>query len=331
MFLWSDFGGLLLGTLTVTLLVLALVLVLRSLGWLTNRRFKSAKWLKVTASAFLAVIVILVSTCCLTYAVQDNMLFYNVDSPESRESLKDNPDFSQVSITTPNGKTYHGMLHQVALPNGAATEQEDKVPLLIYFGGNAECSYERMLGLEQKGRWQYFDNYSMLYMDYEGYGLNDGSPNYLNIYEEALAVYDFAIQQPQVDINHVVVMGYSLGTGPAVYLAAHRPVAGLILAAPYANGNDLYHNMLPIFVGPMQLLEKQKLPSDSYAPSISCPTLIIASQSDGMVPYASSQRLSRLIPVPVTFITLSGYDHNSLFFAPEVWPSIHLFLKEAAA
>jgi len=327
--LWADMGGMVLGTLTVAVLVLALVLALRSLGWLLNKRFKPAKWLKVTGSTLLAVIVTLVSLCSLIYTVQDNMLFYNMDNPEARDFLKDKPGHSEVTFTAANGKTYHGMLHQITSADGTVASQMGKAPLLIYFGGNGECSSWRMRGLEENGRWQYYAGYSMLYMDYEGYGLNDGRPNDVNMYEEALAVYDYAVQLPQVDADCVVVMGYSLGTGPAVYLAAHRPVSGLILAAPYATGHDLYNNMLPVFVGPMQLLEKQKLPSESFAPDITCPTLIFASQNDEMVPYASSQHLSQLISGPVTFVTLTGYDHNSVFAAPEVWPGIQRFFEEA--
>jgi dienelactone hydrolase len=39
--------------------------------------------------------------------------------------------------------------------------------------------------------------------------------------------------------DHIVSMGYSMGTGSAVYLAANRPVVGLVLGAPCANGYDL--------------------------------------------------------------------------------------------
>ena len=44
------------------------------------------------------------------------------------------------------------------------------------------------------------------------------------MYEETLAVYDYAVTLTSVDDNCIVAMGYSLGTGCAVYLAAQRPV-----------------------------------------------------------------------------------------------------------
>ena len=79
-------------------------------------------------------------------------------------------------------------------------------------------------------------------MDYPGYGLNDGLPSATGMYEEALAAFDYAVARP--DVSQVIVGGYSIGTGPAVYLAANREAAGLFLMAPFANGYDLYNNVL---------------------------------------------------------------------------------------
>lgn len=134
-----------------------------------------------------------------------------------------------------------------------------------------------------------------------------------------------------VDTSHIVAMGYSLCTGCAVYLAAHRPVAGLILTAPYANGDDLYNSMLPIFVGPMKLLERQKLPSDLYAPDVTCPALVFASRGDEMVPFSSSERLSTLFSGTVKLVSLEHAGHKEIFNADGVLEKIQQFLEEVAA
>jgi pimeloyl-ACP methyl ester carboxylesterase len=178
--------------------------------------------------------------------------------------------------------------------------------------------------------WPYFPGFSYLFIDYEGYGQNEGQTHYLKMYEEALAVYDYAITRPDFDKDHIVSMGFSLGTGSAVYLAANRPVIGLILAAPYANGYDLYNNVLPIFYGITKPLVKHKLPSDDYAPKVACPVLIFASQSDSIVPFDSSLRLSKLFPGSVDFVAYDGFDHNELFEAEGLYPKIQSFLETVA-
>jgi hypothetical protein len=125
-------------------------------------------------------------------------------------------------------------------------------------------------------------------------------------------------------------MGFSLGTGSVVYLAAHRPVAGAILVSPYANGYDLYNNVLPMFFGPMRALVRQKLPSDEFAPDVTCPVLIIASRRDEIVPFSSSERLALLFPGDVDFMALDSALHNDMFRAEGVFDRIRRFLEWTA-
>ena len=207
---------------------------------------------------------------------------------------------------------------------------DETAPLVIYFGGNGQVSYRSLRNSEEEGQWRYFVGYHYLFVDYEGYGLNDGSPHYLTMYEQSLAIFDYAASLPYVDESRIVAMGYSLGTGSAVYLAANRPVAGLILAAPYASGYDLYNGMLPIFHGPLRLLVRQKLPSDEYAPEATCPVLIIASRGDEIIPFSSSEWLSKLFPGNVEFMRLETSLHNNIFQTEGVFDRVQSFLEEVS-
>jgi pimeloyl-ACP methyl ester carboxylesterase len=321
-FIRSGMGSLLLPLTAVAAIVLLTQLALRGLGMLFKRKWNAAKWAVHVCSILLAVLTVLLSVCGLVYAIQDRILFYNVDDPESRAFLRGKPGYAEVEFAAENGKTYHGMLYRAV--NG-------KAPLVIYFGGNGEVSYRRLRGLEEDERWDYYAGYHYLYIDYEGYGLNEGQAGQRSMYEEAMAVYDYAAALPDVDTSRIVTMGYSMGTGSAVYLALSRPVAGLILAAPYANGTELYNNMLPIFYGPFQWLVKQKLPSDKYAPDVTCPALVIASRSDEMVSFASSERLSKLFQGQVDFMELDNAAHNDVFAAEGVYDRVKSFLEEAAS
>ena len=316
-FIWFKLDSFLLPVAVITAIVLLLNAILRGLGRFVVKT--PAKWASRLCACLLAVFTALVSVCGLVYSVQDSMFFYNADSPAARANLQDKPGYSTVEFTAKNGKTYHGMMYRPT---------DDIAPLVIYFGGNGECSYQRMDLLDANDRWQYYAGYYYLYVDYEGYGLNEGKTHYLNMYEEALAVYDYALTLPGVASDRIISMGYSLGTGSAVYLAANRPVKGLILAAPYYEGLDAYNSMLPIFYGPMKLLVKQKLPSYEYAPDVTCPTLVIASHGDEMVPYPSSVRLSELFSGSVEFITLESANHNSLFPIDGVYDRVQSFLSE---
>ena len=57
-------------------------------------------------------------------------------------------------------------------------------------------------------------------------------------------------------IDNIVIMGYSIGTGMATYLASQKNVNGLILLAPYDNALNLYNDNLNIFYGPIEKIRK---------------------------------------------------------------------------
>ena len=250
------------------------------------------------------ILIAFIVFCGLILLLQNGMIFHHVMDERSREFLQNLPEFYEVEFVSENGRTYHGVMRLAG---------NEVAPLIIYFGGNGEVSYSHMRAREMLGHWSYFPGFHYLFIDYEGYGLNRGRTNYRNMQTTALAAYEYAINNPYVDSEQIVVMGFSLGTASAVYLAANRPVAGLILLTPYANGYDLYNNLLPIFHGPMRMLVRQKLPSDQYAPLVSSPVLIIASREDEIIPFSSSEQLATLFPSEVNFMELRGARHNDVF------------------
>ncbi len=283
----------------------------------------------------LTVFLLLCSLVGLVLIIQDDIAFQKHYDEENHLYLQGKPGFNEVQFKAENGKTYHGMLHKPVVRNDddidkSAVEQNGKSPLLIYFCGNGQTSYSYMRKNEESDFWSNYSNYQVLCLDYEGYGLTAGSPHYLNIYEEALAVYDYAKSLPDVDERNIVVMGYSLGTGPSVYLAANRPVAGLVLLAPYATGADIYNAMLPIFVGPAVGLVKQKFPSLDYAPQVTCDTLVIASHDDEAVPFLSSKRLVSSFKTSVELVELSGVNHNKIYSVDKTKRSLLDFLEQIA-
>jgi len=275
------------------------------------------KRLRRVLSVLLKLCIAFIVFCALLFVAQDSMIFHNVHDPQSREFLRDRQGFHEIEFTAEDGITRHGMMHRAT---------DEMASLIIYFGGNGESSHRHMRGLEMQNLWRYYAGFHYLYIDYAGYGLNDGRPHYRNMQEGALAVFDFALTLPYVDADRIVAMGFSLGTGSAVYLAANRPVAGLIIVAPYANGYDLYNNVLPIFHGPMRLLVRQKFPSDQHAPGVTCPVLLIASRGDEIIPFSSSERLGAMFYGDVNFVVLDNVRHNGIFGARGVLDSIQRFL-----
>lgn len=53
------------------------------------------------------------------------------------------------------------------------------------------------------------------------------------IFEVALTVFRYLVDDLRVSYSSVIVFGRSLGSGPAIFLAAQYPLGGMILVSPF--------------------------------------------------------------------------------------------------
>lgn len=71
--------------------------------------------------------------------------------------------------------------------------------------------------------------------DFRGYGLSSGWPSKEGTLEDIRSVYKFLTEKEGVSSDKLFIVGFSIGTAPAAYLASlHEPKA-LILLAPFAS------------------------------------------------------------------------------------------------
>ena len=88
---------------------------------------------------------------------------------------------------------------------------------LVYFGGNAEA-----VEAQRDTFAQWFPSHTVYLPAYRGYGASEGSPSEGALKQDALAFFDHAAaRHASVD-----VIGRSLGSGVASYVASQRAVAG---------------------------------------------------------------------------------------------------------
>ncbi len=64
-----------------------------------------------------------------------------------------------------------------------------------------------------------------LVLNYRGYGSSQGRPSEAAVLADALTVYDWVSSQPGVDAQRLGIIGRSLGSGIAAYVASERPAA----------------------------------------------------------------------------------------------------------
>lgn len=186
--------------------------------------------------------------------------------------------------------------------NGAEAER----PVVLYFEGNGGNSAARTLEVVRKpGPLAGFD---FVCCDYPGYGESGGEPCEKTLKALGLAAYDATVEA--FPGRRVVVFGFSLGTGVATYVASEREVAGLILAAPYADGFDLFNNVAPIFYGPTRLAVPYRMESVKFAEKVDVRPLILATRVDELVPCASAERLAKAFESGAEFVAQDDVEHH---------------------
>jgi pimeloyl-ACP methyl ester carboxylesterase len=195
-------------------------------------------------------------------------------------------------------------------------------PLALYFGGNAEEVSWLVPEFSRVPDW------AALLVNYRGYGLSQGQPSETMLYEDALALYDRVTRRPDIDSGRVIVVGRSLGTGVATYLASQRPVAGVVLISPYDSLVEVAREAYPFL--PVNLLLRHRFDSVSRAPSIHVPLLALVAARDDIVRPERSRQLVQAWGGPAHIEVLEGVDHNTIQSHPAYWRLIAAFLAERA-
>jgi pimeloyl-ACP methyl ester carboxylesterase len=168
--------------------------------------------------------------------------------------------------------------------------------------------------------------------DYRGYGFSGGSADVAAFQRDALAVYDIVAKDAS---RGVVVYGFSLGAPVAAYVAAHRSVAGLILAAAMANARE----ELPVFAmlqgAPESMARALVAAPDAeaafddvgFVAHSTAPLLVLHGTADAAVPIAQGREvLAASAATRKRMVELANTSHNGTVSAPAALDAIRQFL-----
>ena len=191
----------------------------------------------------------------------------------------------------------------------------DQSKALVYFGGNAEDITDNIDQLEHL-----FDDHTIYLINYRGYGKSEGNPTQQGLFSDAIAIYD-QLRDQHASIS---LMGRSLGSGVAVYLASKRAIGRLYLLTPYDSIAEVAQTHYPYL--PARYLIKDRFDSIVYAKKITAPTLIVTAALDQVVPVKHAQRLrDHLTQAAVTYHLMAAADHNNITSFPEYEKAIRDF------
>lgn len=148
--------------------------------------------------------------------------------------------------------------------------------------------------------------FSVMTYDYPGYGHSTGKPTEQNSYLAIEAAYDYLTTELELSPENIIVQGQSVGGGPSTYLAASKPVAGLVLESSFSTAFQV--------VVPFRIMPFEKFPNIRHIDNIDCPLLLLHGTDDTIIPFSHSEELLAAANSPKQLIPIEGADHNDILW-----------------
>jgi pimeloyl-ACP methyl ester carboxylesterase len=254
--------------------------------------------MKILIGILKVVVIVYVGILVLLYFMQERLIFFPQKlAGDYHYSFTDS--FEEMQFHMDDGVSLNGLLFKADSSRG----------LIFYLHGNAG-SLRNWGAIAEV----YTDlHYDVLMLDYRGYGKSGGTiSSEAQLHKDIYTVYDSLRKRYRE--NSIVILGYSIGTGPAAKLASESSAKLLILQAPYYNLGSMLSHYYPIV--PSFIL-KYKLETNKHIRACKMPVVIFHGDADNVISYSSSVRLKELLKPGDTLITLKGQPHNGMSDNPD--------------
>lgn len=180
--------------------------------------------------------------------------------------------------------------------------------LVIYFHGNTGniATHTRYIPIFLE------NHYSVLMMDYPGFGKSSGPDAEMDLYNDALVTYQLAKNYFPAD--SIIIYGRSLGTAMAAQLASTQLCKAVILESPFYSMDNLAKRYFPIY--PISYLLRFHFPVNYFVQRAKAPVIIFHGEKDKIIPLKESLRLKPLLKASDEYIILPHGSHNTIYQQP---------------
>ncbi len=191
--------------------------------------------------------------------------------------------------------------------NHQPNEKVDNVAII--FHGNGETVEARnYMGFFEKVGIKSFT------FDYRGTGLSSGWPSEKGLYLDAEAVHRTVLERTKLENKNIIILGNSLGSGPASYLASKIDPKGLILLSAYASMQSLAKERA--FYKFFAYTVRYILPTAQYVSKINNSFLILAhGMKDEVIPFANLYKIKKNVQITDKFYVFESKEsfHKGLY------------------
>ncbi|WP_417213162.1 alpha/beta hydrolase [Bizionia sp.] len=259
---------------------------------------------------FLRIIAVLFGLYILSlifvYFKQESF-FFNPKHLEKNYTFTFKESFEELNIPVTETVSLNALLFK--------TEQTKK-GVIIYFHGNAGAIHDW-----GKRAPLYLNNgYDILFFDYRGYGKSDGEYSEAKeLFNDGQAIYNYV--KKDYSENQIVLLGYSLGSGIAAYVASKNNPKQLILNAPYYSWKTLISEEIappiPTF------LIKYDIPTYQFIGAVKAPITIFYGTRDFLIhPETNAKKLQKINPGNITLFPITDGGHNGLHITKQYYDEL---------
>lgn len=221
--------------------------------------------------------------------------------------------YENVSVVTADGVKLHGW-YLAAWPSHAT---------VVMFHGNAGNISHRLFKTAPLVK----EGISILLIDYRGFGRSEGAIRKGDdLVADARAAVDWLENTKGIRSGEAFLFGESIGSAPALKLAAEAGVKGVILEAPFTTLKELAKKHYP-FV-PTALLGSFAFDNLEGIKKLKSPLLVIHGKADEICPFEMGERLFESASGVKEMFVVPSAGHNDIsdVAGPEYFARIHRFV-----
>jgi uncharacterized protein len=218
--------------------------------------------------------------------------------------------YEPLTIATKDGERLRAWLMPAPAPRAR----------IVYFhgnGGNLSNWSPILAGIARRG-------YSVLAVDYRGYGVSTGRPSESGLYRDAEAVVTRVWREAD-NRAPLVYWGRSLGSTVAAYAATVRRPDAVIIEAGFPDGRSVVRGS-PLAV--LSLLGSYRFSTAEFMNRANVPVLVLHGDRDSVIPFELGRELyQRIQGSSKELVVIAGGDHNDAVARDEqaYWSAIDRF------
>ncbi|ACM93119.1 conserved hypothetical protein [Nautilia profundicola AmH] len=181
---------------------------------------------------------------------------------------------------------------------GAVTKNNENSPLVLYFSGNANNVIEFLDNIAPKIR-----GFNFIGFNYPGYAGSEGKPCEKCILKYSLEIFD--------KYKPDIIIGRSLGSAVAAYVASKRGIKKLVLITPFDSIVNVAKSKYPFL--PVDKLVKYKFTEIEWIKKVKAPVNVLLVENDDIIPQRNIDNLLKNIPNLNKKIIINGVKHGYIY------------------